>query len=127
MTQTAPHNQFGDTIRKARLQKGLSLRQAAEKIGVSPSYLSSVELNKEGQVPTDDMISRISTVVGVSFATLRELAVHITHDLKAMKKKISPREAEDMQSFYRVMKENKITTQRGLDLFIRAVQAESKK
>lgn len=127
MDKVALHLQFGSAVRKARLEKGLSLRDAATKIGVSPAYLSSLELNKEGQIPTDQMIRRISSVVGINFAALRELTMHITHDLRAMRKKLNPIESEHMQAFYRVMKQHNITTKRGLDLFISAVEVEDAK
>lgn len=34
---------FGEYIKKKRLEKGISLRQLAGKIGISPSYMSDIE------------------------------------------------------------------------------------
>lgn len=124
--KTALHNQFGDTIRKARIAKGISLRAAASLIGVSPAYLSSVELNKEGQIPRDDMILKISKVVGVSYASLRELSAFITTDLKSMGKKLGPSDTHYMQAFYKAAQDQNLTTKKAYDIFMQALENQKK-
>lgn len=124
--KTALHNQFGDTIRKARIAKGITLRAAAALIKVSPAYLSSVELNKEGQIPTDEMIRKISSVIGVSYTSLRELSAFITTDLKSMGKKLGHTDAHYMQAFYKAAQDQNLTTKKAYDIFMQAIERQKK-
>lgn len=48
----------GDTIRRARRDRGLTLRDAAARIGVSPSFLSSVERGEVGV--TTQFVARVA-------------------------------------------------------------------
>jgi transcriptional regulator with XRE-family HTH domain len=54
--EAAPRN--GDTIRRARRDRGLTVREAAARIGVSPAHLSAVE---RGEVePTTQFVARVA-------------------------------------------------------------------
>jgi transcriptional regulator with XRE-family HTH domain len=50
----------GSQLRIQRIQKGKGLRQVARELGVSPSYISQVELGKKGIGPA--MIMRFCTL-----------------------------------------------------------------
>jgi transcriptional regulator with XRE-family HTH domain len=50
---------FGEAIRKLRERKGVSQKQMAEALNVSPAYLSALEHGKRG-VPTFDLLQRIA-------------------------------------------------------------------
>ena len=54
---------FGDTIREMREAQGLGLRVAADRLGISPAYLSRIERGKE-RPPKPDVIKRIATLLG---------------------------------------------------------------
>lgn len=50
---------FGDTIRELRMAQDLGLRETAGKIGISPSYLSRIERNKE-RPPKPEIIKALA-------------------------------------------------------------------
>ena len=65
--------QFGATLRLLRTDAGITLRALAHRIGVSSAYLSRVE-NGHDAIPTPDRLVEIARVLGLSPATLLELA-----------------------------------------------------
>ncbi|MGJ9457639.1 helix-turn-helix domain-containing protein [Oceanobacillus sp. CF4.6] len=56
---------IGETIKKLRQEKRMSISELAEKAGVAKSYLSSIERNLQSN-PSIQFIEKISTVLGVS-------------------------------------------------------------
>lgn len=50
---------FGEAMRELRRQKGVTQKQLAKAIGVSPAYLSALEHGKRGQ-PTFELLQRIT-------------------------------------------------------------------
>jgi len=50
---------FGSTIRDARLRQDLSLRQLARAVGISPTYLSHVEVNRVPP-PSSEIVVRLA-------------------------------------------------------------------
>ena len=54
---------FGETIREMRTAQELGLRTAAERLGISPAYLSRVERGKE-RPPRPDIVRRMATLLG---------------------------------------------------------------
>ncbi|MBS7543604.1 helix-turn-helix domain-containing protein [Ancylobacter oerskovii] len=55
---------FGRRMREMRAERGVTLSQMAEQIGVSPAYLSALEHGKRGQ-PTWLMLQRIMAYFNV--------------------------------------------------------------
>ena|SRR6266567_8211488 len=55
---------FGEKIRKLRDDRDLSLREVADKIGVSAAFLSDVELGR--RFPSPDTLTRLAKELGVS-------------------------------------------------------------
>lgn len=53
---------FGESLRKMRLARGMSLRQLAREAGISPSYLSDIELGR--RLPAERTRSRIVRPLG---------------------------------------------------------------
>jgi PTS system nitrogen regulatory IIA component len=68
---TAPN--FGATLRLLRTEASLSLRELAERIGVSGAYLSRVE-NGHDAAPTPDRLIAIAKVLEIPAPVLLELA-----------------------------------------------------
>lgn len=64
---------FGDTIREMREAQGMGLRVAADRLGISPAYLSRIERGKE-RPPKPDVIKRIATLLGGDSDLLFRLA-----------------------------------------------------
>ncbi|MEB1808112.1 MAG: helix-turn-helix domain-containing protein [Bacillaceae bacterium] len=60
---------IGETVKRLRLEKGLSLSELAESAGVAKSYLSSIERNIQSN-PSIQFLEKISSVLGVSVETL---------------------------------------------------------
>lgn len=71
---------FGDTIRGMRQARGIGLRSAAERIGISPAYLSRVERDKE-RPPSPDVVKRLATLLGGDADILFRLAESTDPDL----------------------------------------------
>lgn len=59
---------LGETLRRARKSKGLTLADLAEKAGVTPGHISQIERNK--LEPSLGLLRRLSQALGISFATL---------------------------------------------------------
>ncbi|MGG7517909.1 helix-turn-helix domain-containing protein [Allorhizobium undicola] len=50
---------FGDAVRRLREEKGVTQKQMAKAIGVSPAYLSALEHGRRGR-PSFDLLQRIA-------------------------------------------------------------------
>lgn len=64
---------FGATLRLLRVNAGWTLRELADRVGVSNAYLSRVE-NGHDAPPTPDRLAAIAQVLGLAPTTLVELA-----------------------------------------------------
>lgn len=71
---------FGETIREMREAQGMGLRTAAERLGISPAYLSRVERGKE-RPPRPDLVKRMATLLGGDPDLLFRLAESTDPDL----------------------------------------------
>ncbi|MGL4873463.1 MAG: helix-turn-helix domain-containing protein [Clostridium sp.] len=49
---------FGEYIKEKRLEKGISLREFASRVGISPSYLSDIEKGRRN-APNDEKLKKI--------------------------------------------------------------------
>lgn len=80
MAKKAPKKTFGQTLREKRVAKGFSLRKFAEKVKVSPTYLSQVEQDKVAP-PTADRVRTMAEELGESVDEWTALAGRLTEDL----------------------------------------------
>src|SRR5699024_3487330 len=71
---------FGETLREMRLAKNVSLRKFAEKVGVSPTYLSQVEQNN-ADPPTAERVQKMAEILGANADELIALAGRVPDDL----------------------------------------------
>ena len=71
---------FGETIREMRQAQRMGLRAAAERIGISPAYLSRIERGKE-RPPRPDLVKRLATLLGGDSDLLFRLAESTDPDL----------------------------------------------
>lgn len=62
--------EFGDRLRRLRTSQGLTVRGLAQRVGVSPSYISQLE-NKECS-PSFSVLKKIAEVLGTTVSTLTE-------------------------------------------------------
>lgn len=78
-------SQFGDEIRRIRLELGFTLRKLSEKSGIELTYLSKLENNKTGN-PEEATIEKLVKALDVDDekrAELFRLARQIPSDLKS--------------------------------------------
>jgi len=71
---------FGETIREMREAQDMRLRAAAERLGISPAYLSRIERGKE-RPPKPEVIKRMATLLGGDPDLLFRLAESTDPDL----------------------------------------------
>jgi len=64
---------FGSTLRMLRSTAGISLRELAKKIDVSPAYLSQIEMGKLPP-PTYDRLLNIAGVIGIPVSALSDMS-----------------------------------------------------
>jgi len=63
---------FGEAVRRLRLRKGVSQKQMAAALNVSPAYLSALEHGKRG-LPTFDLLQRIAGYFNIIWDEAEEL------------------------------------------------------
>jgi transcriptional regulator with XRE-family HTH domain len=63
---------FGEAVRKLRLRKGVSQKQMAAALNLTPAYLSALEHGKRG-LPTFDLLQRIAGYFNIIWDEAEEL------------------------------------------------------
>jgi transcriptional regulator with XRE-family HTH domain len=81
----AAKEKFGTTIRDARESKGISLRDLAKRIEVSPTFLSKVET--EDWKPKEDKLRKIAQILELDGDALVAQAGRVPSDLVEIIKK----------------------------------------
>ncbi len=95
---------LGDRIRRLRKGQKLGLNQTAEKIGVSATYLSRIELHNETSPPREEVIHKLAAILRDDFDVLMRLANRIASDVQEIVKS-DPR----MPAFLRKIGQRNIT------------------
>jgi HTH-type transcriptional regulator, competence development regulator len=90
---------FGAFIRRQREAREIGLREMANMIGVSPTYLSKVERD-EFPPPTEDRVKAIAKIIQHDLDDLLALAGRVSSDLS----EIIRQQPKEMASFLRAMK-----------------------
>jgi transcriptional regulator with XRE-family HTH domain len=91
-----PERKFGETVRALREARKIGLRRFAEKVGMSPTYLSKVERD-EFDPPAEEKVKRIAEVLGQNPDELLALAGRVASDLP----EIIRRHPREMATFLR--------------------------
>ncbi|MDH3216143.1 MAG: PTS sugar transporter subunit IIA [Candidatus Krumholzibacteria bacterium] len=71
---------FGPTIRLLRQAKGISLRELARKLGVSPAFLSQIEAGRQHKIPKQRIV-QVADMLGVSVGYLLGTARQVHPDV----------------------------------------------
>lgn len=71
---------FGPTIRLLRQAKGISLREMARQLGVSPAFLSQIEAGRQHKIPRARIV-QVADMLGVSEGYLLGTAKQVHPDL----------------------------------------------
>jgi transcriptional regulator with XRE-family HTH domain len=85
---------FGRVLRAKRLEKRIGLRQFAELVGVSPTYMSQIE-QCNVMPPTADRVKRMAELLGENSDEWTVLAGRVPEDLAEIIHE-SPREMSDL-------------------------------
>jgi len=64
---------FGEAVRRLRLRKGVSQKEMAAALNLSPAYLSALEHGKRG-LPTFDLLQRIAGYFNIIWDDAEDLA-----------------------------------------------------
>ena len=77
---------FGERVRELRKDKGLTLRDLAEKLGVNFTYISKIENQKLsfGEYPSEDLIRAFAKVLKADVNELLLLAQKIPDDIRKL-------------------------------------------
>lgn len=73
---------FGPTIRLLRQAKGISLREMARQLGVSPAFLSQIEAGRQHKIPRARIV-QVAATLGVAEGYLLGTAKQVHPDLMA--------------------------------------------
>lgn len=71
---------FGPTIRLLRQAKGISLRELARQLGVSPAFLSQIEAGRQHKIPKQRIV-QVADMLGVSVGYLMGTARQVHPDV----------------------------------------------
>ncbi|WP_304681503.1 helix-turn-helix domain-containing protein [uncultured Clostridium sp.] len=63
---------FGEYIKDKRLEKGISLRELASRVGISPSYMSDIEKGRRN-APNKEKVDKIAEVLFYSEEEINKL------------------------------------------------------
>lgn len=77
---------FGDYIREARQDLGMTLQQLADKVGISASLLSRIENGKRG-VPSSNRLISIAYALGLNY---KELGQVVQESLEEEQRQLEP-------------------------------------
>lgn len=77
---------FGKTIKRYRIQRGLTQKELAEEAGITPSYLSSLEKGKKE--PSIALIKKICNVLKLPYEIMFWESVEINKELSKQDRKI---------------------------------------
>jgi len=75
------HNRFGPTVKRLRLEKGMSQKELAEAVGIDFGYLSNIERGRVNP-PSGKVVLRIAKELGVDEDELLVLARRVPSDIE---------------------------------------------
>ena len=106
---------FGERIRRVRKALDLGLRKTASMAGISATFLSRVETEKEPAIPSEDKIRKLAEVLDEDFDELMQLAGRIPASVKEYMK-ADP----GMPEFLRRAQESNISSEKLMELLDQA-------
>jgi HTH-type transcriptional regulator, competence development regulator len=73
---------FYDKLRDLRKLKGFTIRELAERSGVSTAYISQLENSNRG-IPSPDVLMKLSEGLNTSYSDLMEIAGYLENPARA--------------------------------------------
>jgi len=89
---------FGERLRQARKEKGLTLRELASAAGVNFTYLSKIENDRVSYTPAADTIRELARILNVDALEFLTLANKLPKELEPMNANIQARRFFDRAS-----------------------------
>jgi transcriptional regulator with XRE-family HTH domain len=89
---------FGERLRLVRKERGLTLRQLADEVGVDFTYLSKIENGRLSYTPAVDTIRELARVLKVDSLELLRLANKLPKELEPMNANVQARRFFDRAS-----------------------------
>ena len=86
---------FGKVLRNLRMDRGTLLKEMAEQLGVTPSYLSSVESGKRNI--SEDWPQRIGALYGLTASEIEDLEVAAAASTTQIKLDLSQTDRESRE------------------------------
>jgi transcriptional regulator with XRE-family HTH domain len=78
VSASVPLHTFGQRVRVSRQVRGLSLREFAEVLSVTPQYISLLEMQKSPRLPGRALLQKMAGVLGVTVSQLLgEVPLHL--------------------------------------------------
>lgn len=115
---------FGNYLKKLRIERGLTIRQVEAFSGVSNSYLSQLENGKRG-IPSPDTLKKLAPVYRISYEELMSAAGYLTAEVKESSPKYSATVTaytEAMNMLDEIEKEIKAYHEKGIPIDRASVQ-----
>lgn len=72
---------FGARLKRKRTSQGLGLRETANRVGMSATYLSRIENDAERTPPSEEKISKLAGVLNDDFDELMRLAGRVPEEV----------------------------------------------
>ena len=82
---------FGDRLRQVRKERGLTLRQLAEQVGVDFTYLSKIENGRVGYTPGVETIRALAQILRVDSIEFLTLANKLPKELEPLNANVQAR------------------------------------
>ena len=81
MTEKNARAIFGETVRNKRLEKNISLNKFAKMVGVSPPFISKMEVG-DWNAPSEEKIIKMAEILEINKDELLALAGKVGSDLQ---------------------------------------------
>ena len=89
---------FGKRLRQIRKERGLTLRQLADEVGVDFTYLSKIENERVSYTPAVETIRELARILKVDSLALLSLANKLPKELEPMNANVQARRFFDRAS-----------------------------
>ncbi len=80
----AKREKLGHRLKRVRIARDLSLRETAQKVGVSPTYLSRVENCLDPSPPTEKTLRALAEALDENLDELMQLAGRVPEDVEKL-------------------------------------------
>ena len=73
LVNRVPDQTIGRYLKKKRDELDISIRELSRKINTDPTYISSLERNKHGHIPSNKTLKKLGDALGIDLDVLKVL------------------------------------------------------